>query len=345
MGRKRTISTQLGLPSRWAHKHNAFYYRPRTDELTLFDNKTWYRLGTTYPEALRAFADHKDIETGSDLASVIDRYMMEALPIMKPATQDNYKISLNRLRSAIGQNKIALITPKFVYQYMEETARLRTKNTANADLKVLKSVLTKAVRWGLIDRHPIKSEVSPYGKRDGVNNTRDRYVEDWELDEWKKVAKPLQLAFAALVMLTGARKNEILRIERSKLNDEQMVVPGSKGHKDNIFSMTPALQQATEYAVSTQNQSGDYLLINKKGECYLDSNGYCRTFDKAWYTSIRLAIDQTNLKEPFTCHDLRAKVASDANCDGRAQELLGHNNASMTRKHYRRKIQVIQPTL
>ena len=55
------------------------------------------------------------------------------------------------------------------------------------------------------------------------------------------------------------------------------------------------------------------------------------------------AIEQTALEEPFTRHDLRAKVGSDADSDARAQALLGHESTQMTRKHYRRRVPLITP--
>ncbi len=67
-----------GMPKRWAHKHGAFYYRPRESERQAFDGKTWFRLGSSYAEALRAFADRMELQMGDTLASLIDRYTLEA---------------------------------------------------------------------------------------------------------------------------------------------------------------------------------------------------------------------------------------------------------------------------
>lgn len=52
---------------------------------------------------------------------------------------------------------------------------------------------------------------------------------------------------------------------------------------------------------------------------------------------------QTGLKERFTEHDLRAKVASDNNLD-RAQQLLGHSSSAITDRVYRRKAEIIAPS-
>jgi hypothetical protein len=44
------------------------------------------------------------------------------------------------------------------------------------EIRVFKHVFTKAVEWGILDRHPFKGEVRLRGLK-----ARDGYVEDWEI--------------------------------------------------------------------------------------------------------------------------------------------------------------------
>ncbi len=332
------------LPERWTHKHNAYYYIPRASEKSFFDGKSWFRLGKTYPEALKTYAERLEIQMGDDLASVIDRYTIEVMPKFKPNTITGYSYSLARIRKVLGHNKVALIQPQIVYQYMDHIAKEHSMNLANSDLKALRQVLSYAVRWGVVDRNAIKGEVKPYGEREGVKKARERYVEDWELAEWSKVATPIQRAFAALVMLTGARKGEIFQLTRNDAKDGKLKITSQKTGKITLFVITPALQEAIDFSLSTHRVSSMYLLPSTKGQCQVNTKGNTPSFDKAWRRSMNKAIETTGLKETFTRHDLRAKVGSDAATDERAQQLLGHSYASMTRKHYRRKIPVINPT-
>lgn len=169
-------------------------------------------------------------------------------------------------------------------------------------------------------------------------------MQDWELLEWEKVAKPVQIAFCSLVLLTGARKCDILRIRRSDVRDQHLLVRNSKTGEDILFILTPTLKKVIDFAISTQKRPGDYLLSNRKGKCFISSNDQCCSFDRSWNLSMRKAIETTELKQPFTRHDLRAKVGSDAESEERAQALLGHTSPVMTRKHYRRKVREIEPT-
>jgi len=59
---------------------------------------------------------------------------------------------------------------------------------------------------------------------------------------------------------------------------------------------------------------------------------------------MKKALAETKLTESFQEKDLRAKVASDLDTDIQAQEQLAHSDTKVTRKHYRRKDAVVQPS-
>ncbi len=333
------------MPKRWKFQHGAYYYRTRPDDRALFDNKSWFRLGANYPDALRSFADRKELETGDTLSSVIDRYRLEQLPKRKPQTRTNYSASLDLLQSALGANPCRLITPQLVYQYLDAIAKSRTMNVANAQLKMINVVLSCAVRLGTIAANPIKGEVASFGARDGLEKARDRYVEDWELIAWQEKATPVQKSFAAIVMLTGARKSDVLQIVLQDERKEGLRMVDRKNKKETIYRWTDALHAAVDIAKSIRKGDSMFLFTNRDGNCYVDANGRTHPFDKAWRRTMQLAIDDdaNPLKESFTRHDLRAKVGSDADTEHRAQQLLGHTNPAMTRKHYRRGVRIIDP--
>lgn len=331
------------LPTRWAFKHGAYYYRPHPSERDLFGGKTWFWLGDTYPKALRKFATIKELEAGEDLASVIDRYRAEILPSLKPQTQSSYSPALDRIRFGLGHNKVVTAKPQVIYKYMDQVRKARTMNIANQDLKVLNQVLDCAVRWGVIERNVIKGEVKYFGKRDGLKKERDRYVEDWELAAWLSVAKPQQVAFAAIVVLIGTRKADTLRIMEGHISKDELYVKDSKTGKDDPFEMTDALREAINQARASKPKPSLYLFPNHNGGCYVGANGRCESFDREWRKSMKKAIEETDLELAFTRHDLRAKAGSDAENEARAQELLRHSDPAMTRRHYRRKKRLIRP--
>ena len=332
-----------GMPRRWAYKHGAYYYRPRESERERYDGKSWYRLGTTYAEALRRFAEIQELELTDRLGSLIDRYDVEILPTRSASTQAGYAVALRRLRVGLGHNPVITITPRVAYRYMDALAKAKGMQVANTDLKVLNQVLNAGVRWGALERNPLKGTVRYYGARDGLSKARHRYVEDWELAAWQTVASRQQRAFAALVMLTGVRKSDCLRIMEAHITADTLTVHVSKNSRPIVFEMTRALAAAIDEARACKPAPSLYLLPNRRGACYVQPSGITPTWDKSWRRSMARAIEETDLEEAFTRHDLRAKVGSDADTEQRAQELLDHTSPSITRQHYRRKKRTIRP--
>ncbi len=331
------------LPTRWALRHGAYYYRPREGEKRAFDGKAWFWLGRTYHEALRAFADRMELQVGDTLASVIDRYSVEVLPTLSHSAQQNYRQSLDRLRRVLGESPVGLIVPQGVYRYLDALAKAKSMQVANQDLKVLNRTLDFAVRWGVVDRHPIKGQVKAYGLRDGLRKARTRYVTDEELAEWQAVASAQQRAFAALILLTGIRKSDCLRLMERHVGESTLAVPISKKGNEIEFELTDALRAAIAEARACKPRLSLYLLPNRRGQCYVNDKGESKSWDGQWALTMSKALDGTELEASFTMHDLRAKVGSDADCDARAQELLDHTSVSVTRQHYRRKRQAIKP--
>ena len=332
------------LPTRWAFKHGAYYYRPRPAERHLFGDRSWFRLGKSYPEALRAFADRKELDAGETLASIVDRYSVERLHQHSRNTQASYSPSMKRIRAALGHNKAASLTPQIIYRYMDAVQKARTMNVANNDLKVINVLLDRAVVWGVIPANHIKRNVKYFGKRDGLRKERDRYVEDWELAEWQKEATAVQKAFAAVAMVTGGRKTDILQITLGDIHSDYLRLINRKSNKEVRYRMTTALSEAINLAKAIRSGDSLFLFTNANGECFV-SDGRCESFDRSWRQSMARAIKKTKLERSFTRHDLRAKVGSDADTDHRAQQLLGHTDPAMTRRHYRRNVPLIDPAM
>ena len=62
-----------------------------------------------------------------------------------------------------------------------------------------------------------------------------------------------------------------------------------------------------------------------------------------WQRFMARVLDETEVEEHFTEHDLRAKVGSDAETLEHARALLAHADSRTTQKIYRRKAEVVKP--
>lgn len=337
MPKKRTKDNQ-GLPARWRLKHGAYYYRVPPGEEHHWDGKKEFRLGKTLHEAHATFAKHIQLyEHASTMAQLLDRYVVEVVPLKAPVTQRNNRHSIQKLRAVFGDNLISAIRPKHCYQYRDARSK-KSPVGANRDLEVLSHAFTKAIEWGLIDEHPMKGKVLK-----NPTQPRKRYVSDAELTEALKVASPFIRYYIRLKLLLGLRKGDMLRIKIADLKEDGIHVHQSKTGKSVIYEWTPALEEAVSDIRSLHKKIGSlYLFSTRMGQPYIKEDGVTSGFNSIWKRFMEKALAETGLQERFTEHDLRAKVASDTS-GKHAQQLLGHSSQAITERVYRRKPDQIKP--
>ncbi|HEX5764978.1 MAG TPA: hypothetical protein VFY27_05370, partial [Woeseiaceae bacterium] len=82
---------------------------------------------------------------------------------------------------------------------------------------------------------------------------------------------------------------------------------------------------------------------NRRGECYLDEDKRANGFQSIWGRFMTRVLKETDLEQRFAERDIRAKTASDADSLQRAQEILGHADAGITKRVYVRKPQLVCP--
>jgi integrase len=342
------------LPKYWRKKKNSYTYRIPPQLRHLHDGKKEISLGTSLSGAYAKYASlYQTEECITLMRELFDRYASEIVPEKALATQASNHRSIGRLRDALGDNLVSSVTPEAIYSYQDKCARKHSKKYANLDLEVLSHVFTKAIRWGAIGFHPMKKNIEKF-----TIPGRERYVKDWELEEWCKTASPMLLVYAALKGTTGLRKQDMLTIKKSDISDTELVSVNIKTGKRIRFplyiegeptTVKAALDDVRDYYRSISNkripQMSQYLFHNKNGETYYKPEKLdpCSGFNSAWQRSMKKALAVTTLEESFTDHDLRTKVASDLDTDEEASALLAHSSLQITRKHYRLRGQKVTP--
>ncbi|WOJ97971.1 tyrosine-type recombinase/integrase [Congregibacter brevis] len=176
---------------------------------------------------------------------------------------------------------------------------------------------------------------------------RTRYVEDWELKEFLSVASPFLTSYVALKLALGLRKGDMLSIRIDQISDEGLLVRPRKtlrsSGKSMLFVWTDHLRECIKHALDVCPKPGnEYLFCNRFGSPYIKLNGTTSGFDSIWQRAMVNALAKTELRDRFTEHDLRAKVASDTSAQ-HAKELMGHSNQGTTDRVYRRKALAIKP--
>lgn len=357
MAPKTRAKENRSLPKYWRLKNGSYSYRVPPHLRLLHGGKGEISLGQSLHEAYRRYADLFQVEDDiTMMQELFDRYRLNVVPEHASAnTRKSKSLSLDRLRAALGENPIAVMRPQVIYQYRDHIGRSRSKKQANLDLEVLSHCFTKAIEWGLTSDHPMTNKRVVKFSLPG----RDRYVEDWELQEWASVANAFLVAYVVLKGATGLRQQDLLRLQKKDITNAELSSVSLKTGKKMRFpiytqdGMPTTVRQAldvVEAHYAEQNSSrrhpiiSPWLFHNRKGECYYDLEKRSASgFQSVWQRSMKKALEETQLAQRFTEHDLRAKVGSDLDTDLQASELLAHSSAQLTRKYYRRKGQTVTP--
>lgn len=338
-----------GLPARWRLKHGAYYYQVPPGLEVHWDGKQLFRLGKTLPEAYKVWADRVgSMDKAKTVGQLLDRYALEVIPKKKKLTQVENQRAVRRLKAVFGDLPLASLRPQLVYIYVDKS---KSKTQARKEAGTLKHAFTMAIKWGIIDRHPLKGQVVLEGEA-----PRDRYIEDWELVECLKLeskrskgsVKMIQ-AYLRIKLLTGMRRGDLLRLTMDAIRDDGIYVNPRKVEsttgKRQIIEWSDELREAVAIAKAARPvHISPWLFCNRRGECYFDEEKETASgWDSMWQRFMARVLKETQVKERFTEHDMRAKCASDAETLEHAQRLLAHADSKITDRVYRRKPERVKP--
>lgn len=135
------------------------------------------------------------------------------------------------------------------------------------------------------------------------------------------------------------RQGNILRLTMSDIRENGIHFTPNKRGKPKIMKWSEELHKAVEWAKRVRPVDiSPYLFCTRRGKKYT-GNG----FRSIWQRFMERLLKETEIKERFTEHDLRAKTGSDSPDDDEASERLTHQNKATTKRFYRRKPGEITP--
>lgn len=317
MGAKRKTPSKH-LPERVYHKHNAYYFVDK--------NNKWVRLGKDLSAAMQKWVEivqpSNDILT---MTQLFDRYMLEVAPKKAPATYNSNKREILVLRQTFAPFKPSEVKPKDIYKFLD--LRGKTAPTrANREKALLSHIFSFAIRWGIVEDNPCKHVQSLLEER------RDRYVTDSELQAVKSLAADNIKFIIDFAYITGLRQLDILKLKINQISNDGIEILVSKTKKKLLIEWSERLRkivnEAQEY---NKNLHSEYLFPNTQGKQYTSSG-----FQTVWWRLMAKAMDQKVINERFHFHDIRRKTATDLNKrDGieQARKLLGHTHQKMTSEY------------
>lgn len=342
-----------GLPKRWRYRYGAYYYCVPKGQEHQWDGKKEFNLGKHLHEAYKVWSDRLGtIADPATMSELMDRYLLEIVPAKSYSSQQSNQLSMKRLRPVVGKMKPAHVKPSHAYQIFELVKKKNGLTSAKHDIQCLRHLLTKAVQWGVIDVNPLLGQL-----RMEAPKSRDRLIEDWEIDEALSVkghGRGIVIAkvYVRFKLMTGLRRGDILRLSLSDIKDDGIHVQPNKtkdtSGKRLIFQWDAEgdLRGLVDeiLGIPPRRIGNATLFTTRQGKPYIDAKGRANGFDSLWQRFMDKVME-TSVSDRFQERDLRAKVASDSATEDDAQRRLAHADPATTRKIYRRKPVTVLPLI
>lgn len=323
----------MRLPTGWRLRRGAYYWRHYVDGRQV---ETY--LAVKLADAHRAYADliGKQEHHVRTVDQLLLRYLAVEAPRKAKATQDMIARAVTKLVPVFGRMAIADLTPADLYRYHESRSK---KTAAKHEVGVLKAAYSAAVKWGVLKSNHLLGQTRIERAR-----PRDRYVTDEELKAFLARTTKWMRAYVELKLLLGLGQEDMLSLTRDDIREDGLHAHRRKTRSrpkvypwDDDGILERALEQVSE---AHKGRVGSrYLFHTHDGRPYyeLDERGHRAkapsAFRSAWARAMRQHVKAGGTR--FTEHDLRAKVASDAEA-AHAQQLMDHTSAKTTEQVYRR---------
>lgn len=318
-------------------KHSASYFlktriRGRQKWITIGQHNP-YTPDTARKQAMAfkldpSSADQKKQEYPT-LNEVIDRFKLTHYPKLKQRTRYDYSSLLEKqIIPSLGKLEIAEITRADITKFHHKFAH--TPRRANMALAVVSVIMSWAEEFGFREQNsnPCK------GIKKFTENKRERYLSKEELNrlgkalsETEKTGKISIYAAAAirLLILTGARRGEILTLKWAYFDFEKQVIrlPDSKTGAKIINLNEPTIKVLE---IIPQQVNNPYVIVGK-----VHGQPMVNIF-KPW-DIVRKAAGL----DDFRLHDIRHSFASTAAESGASLlhigKLLGHKKSTTTERY------------
>lgn len=271
----------------------------------------------------------KEKEQQLTLNEIVDRFKLNHYSKIKPRTRKDYTSLLdNQILPKLGKKEIGEINRTDIAAFHQKFAH--TPRRANMALAVLSIIMSWAEEFGF--RRPNSNPCK--GIKKFTENKRERYLSKDELSRLgaainnaEQLGKVSVYAAAAirLLILTGARRSEILSLKWDYINYEKQLIflPDSKTGAKTINLNAPAVTVLQSIPRLVNNP---FVIVGKvSGQSMVN-------IQKPWDI-----IRQSAGLRDFRLHDIRHSFASVAAESGASLlhigKLLGHKKSATTERY------------
>jgi integrase len=326
-------------------------YRRKADDrerrLTVGDVSTWTlsearkraaRIRQMIDEGADPLAEAQDRRSAPTVQQLVERFVEEALPRRAPRTRREYTDMFKRhILPSIGRLKVASVERSDLEKLHAAITKLGRMRRANAVLSAASTLFEAAISWKLRAEHSNPA----YRVARNPEYPRERYLSDEELDrllvtlEAHQAQWPDSCDMIRLLMLTGARRNEVLNMTWAQVDlDEGVWVKPPKNPKQGKLHRAPLNVEAVELLQRRRDARDQGRVVRLRDDRVFPSTLAAPHFklERDW-TVIRASAHLEN----FRLHDLRHSVASWLISRGETLavvgSVLGHSKASTTQRY------------
>jgi integrase len=328
MGRRR--SRNHGLPPHMAQKGATYYY------VTNDKPRRWISLGRDYVAALGEWAKLEGQpapETARTFGQIAAWYEAKIVPKKALRTQRDNRAELKRLVAVFGESVIDTIEPTDVKRYIEDRVSLKKRKEgeepaaapvrANREISLLSHIINWARERGLTK---MANPCAGVGRNKETG--RERYIDDAEYDAIYTKADPVLRDALDLLLFTGQRPGDVLKMKRADIKDGCLWVRQGKTRHQLRISDEADLAAALERMLTRERTATGLTLVQ-------DDAGQPLTY---WMLEGRWAAARAAAGLPdVQMRDLRGKAATDVEDLAHAQQLLGHASRAMTERYVKQR--------
>lgn len=296
----------------------------------------WHPLGRDYGAALTQYAqlvgNPVRVQTVRD---AIWHYIESSRARLAPATVEGYERSAANLCAVFGPMELADVTAADVYEYLRKGGDVQ----ANRDRALLSAAYSEARRIGAFSGDDPTKRL----QYRNPEPPRERYVTDAELSALLAKANPKLATIARFIELTGMRPGDALALRPGDIRRDGIHYRTRKTGRRIVVAWSRELRAVVHDALTLWRRPGQEWVFESRPKGKHAARGlgpYTPSGLRSLWRRARAAAGLPDVR----LYDLRGKSGSDAADDTEAQARLGHTDAKVTRRHYRRKPIRAKPT-
>lgn len=282
----------------------------------------------TQAEAIKALANYNDNPYDINLnditlKEILDRFMENKKGSVEKSSLKSYRVWYNYLRPLYSK-RMKDIRIFELQNFINSLSHLST-----GSLKLVKSFIRMLFKDAM-EMDIISKDYSEYIKLPKYKKVIERkiFTEEEIALLWDNI-KILEYADAILILIyTGMRINELLKLEKKNVNLENNTITGGSKTDAGKNRIIPIHPKILPLIIKRMGNKTEYLIPNRTGRNYYEYNN----FRKNEFVKI---MEQLGMEH--TIHDTRhtfATMISDVSDNENAiTGIIGHTNINMTKKY------------